>query len=244
MAMYALALAPLVKKAQELCKQVWFADDATGCDKLSKLSLWFELLKDLGPCYGYYINPEKCILVTKPQYAAAAKLLFQSSGVEVCSDGAKDAGDEATAEGARHLGAAVGSTTFRSSFVENKVRVWVQQVKDLAEVAATEPHAAFAVFTHCLQGRWTFLARSMPNLSFLFQPLEDAIHQVFLSSLLRREITRLERDIISLPARFGGLGIFNPATDCERAHMDSKLLSGPLVTLVEKQDGPLPWRAR
>ena len=66
------------------------------------------------------------------------------------------------AEGARHLGAAIGSSAFKSSFVEKKVKVWVQQVKDLAEVALTEPHAAFAVFTHCLQGRWTFLSRSMP----------------------------------------------------------------------------------
>ena len=107
-------------------------------------------------------------------------------GVEVCSDGAKDSGDEPIAEGERHLGAAIGSSAFKSSFVEKKVKVWVQQVKDLAEVALTEPHAAFAVFTHCLQGRWTFLSRAMPNLSTLFEPLEDAIYRVFLSSLLRR----------------------------------------------------------
>ena len=177
--------------------------------------------------------------MAKPEHAAAAKSLFQPTGVEVCSDGAKDSGDEPIAEGARHLGAAIGSSAFKSSFVEKKVKVWVQQVKDLAEVALTEPHAAFAVFTHCLQGRWTFLSRSMPNLSTLFEPLEDAIYRVFLSSLLRRDITRLERNIISLPARFGGLGIFNPATDCDRSHLDSKTLSEPLVTLVGRQDGAL-----
>ena len=33
MAMYALALAPLTKRLQSDCKQVWYADDATGCDK-------------------------------------------------------------------------------------------------------------------------------------------------------------------------------------------------------------------
>jgi hypothetical protein len=239
MAMYALALVPLIKEAQKQCKQVWFADDATGCDKLSRLLSWFTLLCELGPCYGYFINPKKCILVAKPSCAAEAKILFESTGVEVCSDGAKDTGCETITEGARHLGAAVGSPAFKSLFVENKVRVWVQQVKELSEVAATEPHAAFAVFTHCLQGRWTFLARSMPNLSSLFQPLEEAIHRVFLSSLLKRDITRLERDIISLPARFGGLGIFNPAIDCDRAHKDSLVLSEPLVTLVERQDGVL-----
>ena len=37
MAMYALALVPLTKHLQPLCKQVWYADDATGCDKLERL---------------------------------------------------------------------------------------------------------------------------------------------------------------------------------------------------------------
>ena len=189
--------------------------------------------------YGYFVNPKKCILVAKTGCVDEAKKLFESTGVEVCSGGAKDTGGEAVTEGARHLGAGVGSSAFKSSFVENKVRVWVQQVKDLAEVAATEPHAAFAVFTHCLQGRWTYLSRSMSNLSFLFQPLEDAIHRVFLSSLLKRDITRLERDIISLPARYGGLGIFNPATESDGAHKASLRLSEPLVTLVMNQDGLL-----
>ena len=33
----AIALAPLLKHLQPLCKQVWYADDATGCDKLEAL---------------------------------------------------------------------------------------------------------------------------------------------------------------------------------------------------------------
>ena len=42
MAMYALGLAPMVKKLQPTCKQVWFADDASGCDELVKLKRWYD----------------------------------------------------------------------------------------------------------------------------------------------------------------------------------------------------------
>ena len=44
MAMYAIALTPLVTKAKALDRQVWFADDATGCDKADVLRKWYDLL--------------------------------------------------------------------------------------------------------------------------------------------------------------------------------------------------------
>ena len=81
----------------------------------------------------------------------------------------------------------------------------------LADIARTEPQAAFAVFTHCLQSRWTSIARAMPKLSALFKPLEDIIRLNFLPSVLRRPVTDLERKILALPARFGGLGVSNHA---------------------------------
>jgi hypothetical protein len=90
MAMYALALVPLVKEAGKRCKQVWFADDASGCDGLSKLLSWYNLLLELGPSFGYFINPAKCILVTKPRAIDEAKHLFGATRIEICAGGAKD----------------------------------------------------------------------------------------------------------------------------------------------------------
>ena len=54
MAMYAIALVPLTLRLLVLCKQVWFADDASGCDKFAKLRAWFDMLMKIGPMYGYY----------------------------------------------------------------------------------------------------------------------------------------------------------------------------------------------
>ncbi len=50
----------------------------------------------------------------------------------------------------------------------------------LAEIATSQPHAAYAAFVHGLSSRRTYLSRTIPGVSDLFQPLEDAIHQVFI----------------------------------------------------------------
>ena len=52
-AMYARALVPLSRHLQPMCKQVWYADDATGCD----MREWFDELCKVGPSYGYFPKP-------------------------------------------------------------------------------------------------------------------------------------------------------------------------------------------
>ena len=79
----------------------------------------------------------------------------------------------------------------------------------------------------------------MPNTADLFQPLENAIRVHFLRNLLRRDINDLERDIIALPARFGGLSIFNPTIECKFSHENSALVSLPLVRLIMRQEAKL-----
>ena len=89
-----------------------------------------------------------------------------------------------TAVGARHLGAVLGSATYKRDFVAEKVEGWIEALKTLAKFAQTQPHAAFAVFTHCLQSCWTFLCRTVPGAGFFLQDLEDCIRQVFIPALL------------------------------------------------------------
>jgi len=56
---------------------------------------------------------------------------------------------------------------------------------------------------------------------------------------LKRDVTDLERDILALPARFGGLGVFKPMDECELAHANSLLISLPLVRLISRQEAEL-----
>ena len=92
--------------------------------------------------------------------------------MQVQIEGSKDTGIEINCEGTRHLGAAVGSLSFKQSFIKQKVDGWIHAVKKLAGIAATQPHAAYAAFTHCLQGQWTFLSRTT---SEMFKPLTSTL---------------------------------------------------------------------
>ena len=236
MAMYALALVPLVKRLLSSCNQVWFADDATGCDEFTKLRSWFDLLLKVGPLYGYYPKPSKCILLTKPDREKQAREIFKGTAVDVRLDGSKDKGIEIVTTGTRHLGAAVGTQTFQHEYIKKKVDGWIDCVESLATIAETEPHAAFAAYTHCLQGNWTFLCRTMPGTAALFQPLEDVIRKVFIPKLTRKDVNDLERDLLSLPARHGGLGIVKPTELSAIASVNSLYVSEPLVRLVKRQE--------
>jgi len=60
-------------------------------------------------------------------------------------------GVEFTVEGTRHLGAATGTADFKAQFVKKKVITWVAAVRKISQIAHSQPHAAYAAFTHCLQ---------------------------------------------------------------------------------------------
>ena len=196
------------------------------------MTIWFDALLKLGPTYGYYPKPAKCILLAKPDRLDLAMKVFKGSGIDVQTEGAKDSGIEIITTGTRHLGAAVGTDSFKQSYVKKKVDAWIQCIKTLSIVAASEPHA---VCTHCLQNQWTFLCRSMPGDPSLFQPLEDAIRMIFIPALLRREVNDLERNLL-LPALMGGLGICKPTEQCEISHANSNYVCAPLVRLVQRQE--------
>ena len=49
-------------------------------------------------------------------------------------------------------------------------------------MAQSQPHAAYAVLTHSLTGRWSYLAQTVSDISDLLQPLEDAtLHHLILT---------------------------------------------------------------
>ena len=148
----------------------------------------------------------------------------------------KGTGVRFTSEGMRHLGAAIGSRQFKESYLQEKIDEWVEGVERLAKIAAIEPQVAFSAFIQRMQSRWTFVTRTVANISELMQPLEDAIRQKFLPSLLGREVNDLERELFTLPARHGGLGIVNPCTQSDQHFSNSEELTLPLVAMILAQE--------
>ena len=99
----------------------------------------------------------------KEQYLELAQALFADTCVNV------------TADGRPHLGAAIWSSSFVEQCVSDKVNSWVTELKVLSSIAVTQPHAAFLAFMHGLISKWLFVARTIPDVEHLFQPLEDRL---------------------------------------------------------------------
>ena len=175
--MYALAVTPLIHQLRTNSpdvQQAWFADDATSAASCNKLKTWWDDLTVLGPTFGYYPNGSKTYLVVKPEHAETARQLFTDTDVNI------------SIEGKRHLGAALGSRTFIEEYVTNKVQGWTQEITRLAEIATTQPHPAYAAFTHGLSSRWSYISRTIPDIHDLLLPLETAIHQCLIPALTGR----------------------------------------------------------
>ena len=59
MAMYALALVPMITHLSNIVKQVWYANDAAAAGHLTDLRTWWGILCDIGPQFGYFVNSSK-----------------------------------------------------------------------------------------------------------------------------------------------------------------------------------------
>ncbi|KAG0730284.1 hypothetical protein GWK47_028536 [Chionoecetes opilio] len=229
MAMYAIGLSVLqeeISYENTQVKQVAYADDLTGAGKISELRKWWDLVKKNGPTIGYTPNATKSILIVKPEHYEIGMRLFRDSGVTVTKDGQ------------RHLGAVIGTPEFKQKYVEEKVSEWVKEVGVLSDIAKTEPHAAYSVFTHGLQHRWSFVKRTIPGISRLLRPLEESIRKTFLPALLKTNfiIGNYVRELLSLPPRLGGMGITSPEEMAEEENRDSIHLIRSLTERIIAQD--------
>ena len=202
MPMYALGVVPLIQQLADMnVSQIWYVDDASAGGDLRGLRCWWDKLSRLGPDYGYFPNPIKTCLIVKPSLLCRAKTLFHGTGI-VISDSGK-----------HHLGSAIGSEDFVASYVERKVASWVSEIEKLSAIAVTQPQAAFAAFTHVFLHCWSYIAWTTPWSSESFQHLDEVLSVCLLPAITGKPaFGPLERELLSLPARLGGLGIIVPST--------------------------------
>ena len=230
MQMYGISMRPLIDSLGEgtdpqNARQAWYADDATATGTLEELLKWWNLLCELGPYYGYYPNSSKTVLILKSDSLTdKANEFFGKTGVKI------------TSEGERHLGAVIGTTTFKENYVKDKVQKWVADVENLTEIARDEPQAAYIAYTRGLCHRWTFLQRTVKDVSQLFIPLEQAIFDKLLPAIVGRTLSNHEKRLLELPVRYGGLGIKNPRTCADKEYKNSHYVTEELTELIYHQN--------
>ena len=85
--------------------------------------------------------------------------------------------------------------------------------------------------------------RTLTDIENLLQPLERAIFDVLIPSLIGRNCSEAERDLVALPVRMGGLGLTNPSVSADAEYSASIRVSVPLVSKIEAQCHETPEEA-
>ena len=221
MAMYAIAITPLISQlSSNEVTQAWFADDATAGGDLSKLRRWWDHLARVGPDYGYFPNAAKTWLIVGEDKLEQATNIFHGTDIAI------------TTNGRRHLGAALGTKSFVEEYVTQKVSEWTTEIEHLSSIAISKPHAAYAAFTHGAISKWTYLARTIPDIGDLLKPLENSIRQKFLPAITGQvALNDSERELVALPVCHGGLGITDPSKQTAFQHECSLKITKPLTAL-------------
>ena len=78
-------------------------------------------------------------MIVKNEHKELAENIFKGTNVIIRADGAK------------HLGAVIGTSEYKETFIKNLVSQWVNELRELTKIAKSEPQAAYSNFTHSLR---------------------------------------------------------------------------------------------
>ena len=142
--------------------------------------------------------------------------------------------------------AAIGTRTFVEEYVTQKAIEWTKELERLSSIAISQPHAAYSAFIHGIVSKWTYLARTIPDIADLLMPLEITIRYKFLPAITGQPaISDTERNLLALHVCLGGLGILDPVGLTAFQHESSQEVTKPLTALILRNTTcPANTRAR
>ena len=93
---------------------------------------------------------------------------------------------------------------------------------------------------NCTSKNTNKVSRTLPDIQDLLEPLEDAISHMLIPAITERKCNQLDRNILALPVRLGGLGLGNPSLEARREYASSVKVTKPLVEQIVSQSHQLP----
>ena len=126
-----------------------------------------------------------------------------------------------------------------------KVDNWVNLVRLLADIAKTEPQAAYPAFIAGFCGRLNYFIRTTSNLSTILHELDQVIiNELILAITDGSVVSSEERVLLLLPIKLGGLGIPIFAECCKTKYQNSLLVcsqqAAAIVTRKSADNTQLP----
>ena len=204
MAIYAIAVIPLMLMILEITNKLpdnrtkiaAYADDFSAGGSVENLHHWWKVLCQLGPKFGYFPEASKCWLIVKPEAYDKATSAFKDTDIKI------------TVEGKRHLGAIIGSSEYKEHYVSDTVDQWCRELNLLSEIAKIEPHAAYSGFVSGYKHKMNYVMRTIPGIGHLMKRVDDVILNKLIPAITDGiVINQHERKLLSIPVKYGGLGI-------------------------------------
>ena len=110
-------------------------------------------------------------------------------------------------------------------YIKEKVQTWCKEIEQLTEIANSQPHAAFAAYIHGEQHRYTYFLRTIENMQNFLEPLDGAIFKKFLPVLFGETLSPQQKELLTLPIKYGGLGIEELVSKVSREYKISKTIT-------------------
>ena len=193
------------------------------------LKNWWDLVTVEGRKRGYHVKPSKSWLIVKDESKLSeAETIFRDSPLKI------------TTAGKRHLGAALGTNDYKTSYMTEKVDEWSVRMKKLSEMARSQPHAAYAAYIHGEQHKYTYFLRTLHNISDLLEPLDSIINNELIPALFGTNISSNDREILALPIKDGGLGLRIWQGEADSSYETSRKVTAPLQLHIVNQVIDLP----
>jgi hypothetical protein len=179
---------------------------------------------ELGPEYGYFLEPSKTIIVVKEHNKRAAKVYLKDLGLTVLT-------------GTRYLlGGYVGEEWDQNDWIVKQAKKWTDAVGKLAYVAENHPQAAYAGLQKSLQQEWQFVQRATESIDDKFSGIEYKIQTKFLPALFgTKSITNTRRQLTCLPMKKAGIAIPNPMESAGANWRASTATCGHLVAASKRR---------
>ena len=146
----------------------------------------------------------------------------------------KDTNTKITTEVQRHLGAVIGSETFKQKYVQGKIDQWIKELGVLRKTAWYE--AVYSGFMIAFKHKPMYFMRMIPNIKNQLKQLDDVIRMEFIPAVTAGiNCSDIERRLVLLSLRFGGLGIPIFPESLQKKYEFSTILSKDLATNIVNQ---------
>ena len=87
------------------------------------------------------------------------------------------------------------------------------------------------MFVHGVKHKWTFLSRVMSDVDAAMAPVEAAVVDGLIPALSGRPVSLVERELLALPCRHGGMGLTKP-TSLGSQYLSSRRVSAPISSRI------------